>query len=110
MMAKPRNETYYFNQLLKVEMPPDDWQTKIRKGDYYEIASECFSACIPTLYGEVLEPFREIGFYHTRVYSAWCLGGEDGVVCIVEPTRMLTREEFEYARTRRWQIEETDNR
>jgi len=106
MMANPRNQTYYYNQLVRVEMTPEDWQTKIRKGDYYEIASECISDCIPKIYGVILEPFREIGFYRVWAYSAWCPGGEEGTLCIVEPTRILTRQEFEYARTRSWQIEE----
>jgi hypothetical protein len=29
-------------------------------------------------------------------------------MCVVEPTRILTREEFEYARTQRWKVEEVE--
>ena len=83
-------------------MYPDDWQTKIKKGDYYEIVSECF----PTIYGVILEPFREIGYYRVRAYSEWCLGGQEGTLCIVEPTRILTTQEFDYARRKHWKTEE----
>jgi hypothetical protein len=61
---------------------------------------------LPTIYGVLLEPFREKGYYHVRAYSAWCPGGEEGTLCVVEPTRILTRQEFEHARTRRWKVEE----
>ena len=101
-MTKPRNQTYYYNILMGAHVTPDDWQTKIKKGNYYEIVTECF----PTIYGEVLEPFREKGYYHVRAYSEWCPDGQGGMLCIVDPTRILTREEFEYARTRHWKTEE----
>jgi hypothetical protein len=101
-MAKPRNQTYYYNALTGASVIPDDWQTKIKKGDYYEIVSEC----IPTIYGVILEPFREIGYYHVRAYSEWCPNGQEGHLCIVEPTRILTRQEFDYARSQHWKTEE----
>ena len=104
MMTKPRNQTYYYNALTGAQVTPDGWQTKIKKGDYYEIVSECF----PTIYGVILEPFREIGYYRVRAHSAWCPGGEEGTLCIVEPTRILTRQEFEQARVRRWKTEEVE--
>ena len=103
-MAKPRNEIYYYNCLTGAEVFPDDWQAKIKKGNHYEIVSENF----PTIYGVILEPFREIGYYRVQSYSAWCVEGELGTVCIVEPTRLLTREEFEYARTQRWNLVEVE--
>ncbi len=102
MMTKPRSQTYYHNFLTGALVTPYDWQTKIKKGDYYEIESEC----IPTIYGVILEPLREIGYYRVRAYSTWCLGGQEGKICIVEPTRILTQQEFEFARTRRWKVEE----
>ena len=100
-MTKRRSQTFY-NPMVGAEVIPDDWQAKIKKGDYYEIVSEN----LPTIYGVLLEPFREKGYYHVRAYSAWCPCGEEGMLCIVEPTRILTRQEFEYARTRRWKVEE----
>jgi hypothetical protein len=102
MMTKPRSQTYYYNALTGAQVTPDGWQTKIKKGDHYEIVTECF----PTIYGVILEPFREIGYYRVRAYSEWCLDGQEGTLCIVEPTRILTRQEFEQAQIRHWKTEE----
>ena len=99
---KPRNQTLYYNALTGVQVTPDEWQAKIKKGDHYEIVTECF----PTIYGEILEPFREKGYYRVHAYSEWCPDGQEGTLCIVEPTRILTRQEFEKARIRQWKTEE----
>lgn len=99
MMTNARGQTPYYNALTGAQVTPDTWQLKIKKGDYYEIESECF----PTIYGEILEPFREIGYYRVRAYSAWCPGGQEGTLCIVEPTRILAQAEFEAARMRGWE-------
>jgi hypothetical protein len=102
MMTKPRDPTYYFNRMAGAWVIPDDWQMKLKKGDYYEIESEC----APTIYGEILESFREMGFYRVQAYSTRCLGGEKGKLLIVVPTRPLTRQEFEEARARHWKTVE----
>jgi hypothetical protein len=102
MMMKPRNQTYYYNALMGAQVTPDDWQTKIKKGDHYEIVTECF----PIIYGVILEPFREIGYYRVRAYSEWCPDGQEGTLSIVEPTRILTLQEFEQARLRHWKAKE----
>jgi hypothetical protein len=102
MMTKPRSQTSYYNRLTGALVYPYDWQLKIQKGDYYEIVSEY----IPTIYGMILEPFREIGYYRVRAYSSQCPGGEEGALRIVEPTRILTQREFEEAKARRWQTVE----
>ena len=82
-MMKPRNRTYYYNALTGAQVTPDEWQAKIKKGDHYEIVTECF----PTIYGEILEPFREKGYYHVRAYSEWCPGraGRNIVHCGADP-------------------------
>jgi len=74
----------------------------LKKGSYFRIVSEYY----PTVYGVILKPFRVIGYYSVLVYSEWCLEGEDGCICIVEPTRILTREEFEEAGARHWKTVE----
>ncbi|MCJ7432251.1 MAG: hypothetical protein MUO77_02050, partial [Anaerolineales bacterium] len=66
------------------------------------------------IYGEILGAALEKGYFHARAYSVWFPKGNEGMVCVVEPTRILTRQEFEHARTRRWksdeQVMETDDR
>jgi hypothetical protein len=101
-MTKPRDQTYYFNHMTGAWVIPYDWQTKIRKDDYYEIVTEN----LPVIYGVVLEASHKNGFFRVRAYSTWCLGGELGIVCVVEPTRILTIQEFECARQQSWKIEE----
>ena len=101
MMAKNIDQTYY-NFLTGAWVLPYDWQEKIRKGDYYEIVTEN----LPVIYGMVLEASHKNGHFRVRAYSAWCLNGQEGTMCVVEPTRILTLQEFEYARQKRWKVEE----
>jgi len=100
MMTKKIIQTYY-NFLTGAWAIPYDWQTKIRNGNYYEIVTEN----LPVIYGVILEASHKEGYFRVRAYSAWCVYGQEGTLCIVEPTRILTQQEFEYARTRRWKIE-----
>ena len=100
-MTKQPVQTYY-NYLTGAWVYPYDWQTKIRKGDYYEIVTEN----LPVIYGFILEASHKTGYFRVLAYSAWCLHGQVGTVCVVDPTRMLTCEEFEYARSQRWKVEE----
>lgn len=100
-MAKKTDQTYY-NFLTGAQVAPYDWQTKIRKGDYYEIVTEN----LPVIYGVILEASHTTGYFRVRAYSTWCLCGQNGIMCVVDPTRMLTRQEFEYARAQHWKVEE----
>jgi hypothetical protein len=102
MMTKSRSQTAYYNSYTGALVYPYDWQLKIQKGDYFRVVTEYY----PTVYGEILEAFREIGYYRVWAYSEWCLGGEEGTLLIVEPTRVLTQQEFEEARARRWKTVE----
>lgn len=101
-MTKSRSQTSYYNDLTGALVYPYDWQLKLKKGSYFRIVSEH----IPTIYCEVIEPFREIGYYRVMAYSEQCLGGEKGIFPIVVPTRILTQQEFEEARARRWKTVE----
>jgi hypothetical protein len=101
-MAKSRSQICYYNRLTGAEVYPYGWQLKIKKGDFFEIISEC----IPTIYGVILEPFREKGCYRVRAYSAQCPVGEEGALRIVEPTGILTKRQFEEARARNWMPDE----
>jgi hypothetical protein len=102
MMTKPRSQTAYHNYYTGARVYPYDWQLKLQKGSYYRIVSEY----IPTIYGEILEFLREPGYFLVRSYSEWCLDGEEGPLRIVEPTRILTQQEFEEARARHWKTVE----
>jgi hypothetical protein len=104
MMTKSRSQTAYYNSYTGALVYPYDWQLKIQKGDYFRVVTEYY----PTVYGEILEPFREVGYYHVRAYSEWCLGGQEGTLCVVEPTRILTQKEFEEARSQCWKTEEVE--
>ncbi len=101
MMAKKTAQTYYDNALTGARVVPEDWQMKIKKGDCYEIASEPY----PTIYGEILDAMDEKGRFPVQTYSALCPDGQQGILWVVEPTRILSREEFEYARAQSWKVE-----
>jgi hypothetical protein len=96
-------QTYYYNFLTGALVVPDHWQMKIRKGTYYEIVLE---SPYPMIYGVILDITQERGYFWVRAYSTWCPDGEEGMLCIVEPTRMLTKREFVRAQQRRWKTEE----
>jgi hypothetical protein len=89
----------FFNALTGAHVAPAQWQTKLRSGDYYVI--ESFTSSLPTIYGQILKPAGK-GFFQVKAYSAWCMEGQEGILCIVEPTRKLTRAEFETAREKNW--------
>lgn len=102
MMKKPRSQTSYYNRMTGAHVYPYDWQLKLQKGCYFRIVSEY----IPTIYGVILEPLREKGFFVVRAYSERCLGGNKAILCVVEPTRILTEQEFEEAKARHWKTVE----
>jgi hypothetical protein len=102
MMTKPRSRTAYRNYYTGALVYPYDWQLKLQKGSYYRIVSEYY----PTIYGVVTEAFREPGYYLVLAYSEWSLDGDEGTLRIVEPTRLLTKQEFEEARARHWKTVE----
>jgi hypothetical protein len=102
MMTKPKSQTSYHNAFTGVQVYPYDWQLKLQKGSYFQIVSEY----IPTIYGVILEPLREKGFFLVRAYSERCLCGNKAILCVVEPTRILTQQEFEEARARHWKTVE----
>ncbi|MBI1793367.1 MAG: hypothetical protein HYR70_04160 [Chloroflexi bacterium] len=87
--------TSYFNALTGAQTVPTAWQKNLKDGDFYEIAPVDGSA-FPTIYGKILE-VRDEGFFWVKAYSAWCPQGEEGLLCIVEPTRRITQEEFRAA-------------
>jgi hypothetical protein len=99
MMTNPRGQTQYYNRLTGALVYPHEWQWKLRKGDHYQIITEYF----PAIYGVVIEALRDIGYYTAVGYSTWYPNGTGGVLCIVDPTRLLTQAEFEAAQARGWE-------
>ena len=69
----------------------EDWRKKIKKGDYFEIASTDF----PCMYGAALTEQDGNGFFRAQVFSDLFPLGDTMMVSIVSPTRMLPRQEFE---------------
>jgi hypothetical protein len=112
------NETklVFKNRITGEENSPQEWQAALQPGDCYII--ECPVGYIdtnpfhqPTIYGEIIgtdDPHdswvlsQHPGYRLVRGYSVCCEDGESGLMCIVDPTRLLTREEFEEARQQGW--------
>ncbi len=94
------------------------WQDELRPGDHYVIEKpgmglmgmegmEFLKAIDDLLiHGEILNAEEcEEGFFNVRAYNSYCPDGEEGIVCIAEITRKISREEFETARIGGWSDE-----
>ena len=95
----------YFNALTGAEVKPDEWQMKLRKGDFFEI--DTGDQSFPPIYGKILDG-PEKGYFKVKAHSQWCPEGQEGLLCIVEPTRKLTKDEFESARARKWKPDKVE--
>jgi hypothetical protein len=93
------------NMITGALITPTDWQLALKVGDCYEIANSTGAVGdgvrfqifdMPTIVGELIEA-AEPGYFYARGYSADCPDGEIGLVCICDPTRKLSRAEFEAA-------------
>jgi hypothetical protein len=109
-------ELVFKNRITGEENSPQEWQAALHPGDCYVI--ECPIGYInttsfhqPTIYGEIIgtdDPHdlwflsQRPGYRLVKGYSLNCEDGESGLMCIVDPTRLLTREEFEEARQQGW--------
>lgn len=99
-----------FRHMITGEMvEPTDWQLGLQVGDYYRtdqsvaMVGETIFDNIPTIYGHIESDEEcEPGWFLVRAYSQWCLKGELGLMCIIEPSCKLTQEEFEAARAAGW--------
>ncbi len=98
--------TLYINALTGFQVAPQPWQKKLKAGDYYEIEPLDGSA-FPVIYGLILKEICS-GYLWVKAYSIWCVDGEEGSLCIVEPTRRITKEEFDMAQNNNWQKAEGD--
>lgn len=102
MMTKPGTQPSYHNDYTGAQVHPYKWQLKLHKGCYYRIVTEYH----PTVYGQILETLSEKGFFLVLAYSESLPDGHKVVQCIVDPTRILTQQEFEEARARHWKTVE----
>ncbi len=95
---------------------PQLWQEELRPGDHYVIEKpgmgllgldgiEWINVIDDVhIHGELLDAEGcDEGFFNVRAYSPLCPDGEEGIVCIAEITRKISREEFETARRQGWQ-------
>jgi hypothetical protein len=103
-MMKNQGEQRYYNTFTGAMAHPYDWQWKLRKGSYFRILSEYIVA----VYGQVLETLPQKGYFRVMAYSAVIPVGHKSVLCVVEPTRLLTRREFEEAKARGWRPREDE--
>jgi len=100
-----------FQNMITLEWKEAEaWQTALKPGDCYvnespiagiitvDGATEQFKD-LPKIYCQVLSEARDVGpgFLWVRAYSEFEPGGERGLNCIVDGTRLITREEFEKA-------------
>jgi hypothetical protein len=87
------------NSLTGAMLAPANWQSRLKPGDCYIIESN--TPTLPSIYGQFLKPART-RYFHAKAYSTWCVEGKEDFLCIVEPTRILTRIEFATAREKNW--------
>jgi len=104
------------NMITGAEVEAQPWQMALKPGDCYVNESpiagiidsdgrkELFStprqaAAVPTIYCQVLSEARDVGpgFLWVKAYSEFEPRGERGLNCIVDGTRLISREEFEQA-------------
>ena len=104
MMKNQGEQQRYYNFFTGAMVYPYDWQWKLRKGDYFRILSEHIVA----VYGEVLETLPQKGYFRVKAYSVRIPNGHKAVLCVVDPTRILTRQEFEEAKARGWRPREDE--
>ena len=98
----------FHNQITGETLVAADWQQALKVGDYYIIEHPVFmvdgmSLPAPTVYGRIASNAGcEPGFFLVEAHSQLCPEGETGLMCICEPTRQLTRQEFESAMKKNW--------
>ena len=101
----------FINILTGEPIEPQPWQMELRPGDLYVIENPVVGlqgGGVTTLYnvtffGVIIDDQDcDPGFFNVLTYSRYCPKGEEGVVCIVEPTRTIPPEEFDAARKKGW--------
>jgi len=86
--------------------------TEYKAGDYYQLlnpiagagpdAAHIVWSATPPVFGQIVSKTRR-GEFVVRAYSSWCPEGETGIFNpSYEPSRNITKEQFEAAKTRGW--------
>jgi hypothetical protein len=101
MQPSTKTKKLYYNSLTGFNIAPEDWQERLKAGDFFEL-EPIEGAAYPTIYGEILQGIGN-GYFKAVSFSKWCPSGQVGKVCLVEPTRQISKEEFEAARTAQWE-------
>lgn len=107
----------FTNMITGQTVTPTDWQQALKVGDYYCIAKPVVAVIdpntghagslgpneVPAVYGRIVSAVpRAPGHFWAKAYSQWCPDGETGLVCIVDPTHQLTKDEFNQAKASGW--------
>lgn len=89
------------------------WQLDLKPEDYFvneqpvagivsERGTQQFDTKGITIYVHIEKVARYKGFFWCTAYSEFVPDGEQGIQCIVDATRPITKDEFEQARARGW--------
>ncbi len=102
----------FYNGITGETVSSQPWQEKLKPGDCYVIDNPAIGLLLEgqvmpipdiQIYGQVLNANGcDAGFFNVRAYSAICPEGETGMICVMEPTRIISPAEFEDARRNGW--------
>lgn len=103
-----------FHHLITGEIiEPEEWQLQLKVGDHYRIDRPYAMVGdttydMPTIYGRIeSDEDCPSGFFYVRAFSQYCPHGELGLMCLVEPSCLITEEEFYRARAEGWPVTKT---
>ena len=90
------------NMLTGEEVEAQPWQMALKPGDCYVNELSAVSdqqSAVASIYCQVLSEARDVGtgFLWVRAYSVFEPDGERGLNCIVDGTRLISRDEFQQA-------------
>lgn len=107
----------FINIFTAQTVTPAGWQLALKPGDYYCIAQPVVAIVdlatgvaenyglndVPAVYGRIEKPIPNApGNFWVKAYSQWSPKGESGLMCICDPTHLLTEEEFSQAKANGW--------
>jgi len=100
----------FHNQITNQTVSSLPWQEQLKTGDYYVIENLWIGVQFPALtddypvYGQILDTRKncEPGFFNVRAFSVMYPNGLVEHMCIMEVTRVISRQEFDAARRNGW--------
>lgn len=106
----------FYNLITDQTVSPLHWQAELKPGDYYVTKSPSIGVHLTDLidvetlvkvliYGQILDARNcKPGFFNVIEYSVMRPNGEEGELCILDVTRVISRDEFEAARRESWTV------